>query len=98
MSASVEATADTQPAGVLTELAMLPENALLTEDALAKAFGVVARTIRRMVTRRELPPPIPVGGRSVWFAGRVLAWLAAEAERREREAERHAAKIRRMAV
>lgn len=84
--------------GILTGLAGLPEGAMVTEKALADRFGVVPRTIRRMVARRELPPPIAVGGRSVWFADRVLAWLTAEAERREREAERHLDKVRRLAV
>jgi hypothetical protein len=87
--------ADEQP-GVLTSLADLPEKALLDETAMAQAFNVCAKTVRRMVMRHELPPPIRVSGRSMWFAGRVLNYLESLAEATEKEAEQHAAKIRRI--
>lgn len=74
--------------GVFSYLATLPEDTMLTEKAMAEAFNVCARTIRRMVTRYEIPPPIAVGGRSCWFAGKVLAWLHEAAERGAREAEK----------
>ena len=60
--------------GVITALAELPQKALLDESAMAKVFSVTPRTIRRMVQRFELPPPIPFAGRSIWLAGRVLAF------------------------
>lgn len=79
--------------GIFTALAELPGRAILTEAAMAKAFGVTGRTIRRMVARYELPPPMSISGRSTWFAGRVLAWLEGRAERQEREAGRVLSKI-----
>jgi len=78
---------------LIDELARLPERTLLDEKRLAAALGVVPRTLRRMVGRFELPPPVPLAGRSVWFAGRVLAYIEATADRVEREAERRARKI-----
>ena len=77
---------------ILDDLARLPEKALLDEAQLAKALDVTPRTIRRMVSRFELPPPVSLGGRPVWFAGRVLAHIEAAAERAEREADRRAKK------
>jgi len=79
---------------VLDSLARLPERALLDEQALAKALHVAPRTVRRMVARWQLPPPTRLGGRNVWFAGRVLAHIEAAAERAERGAERVARKYR----
>ena len=79
---------------VLDTLARLPERGLLTEAALAKALHVAPRTVRRMVNRWQLPPPTRLGGRNVWFAGRVLAHIEAAAERAERGAERVARKYR----
>lgn len=79
--------------GIFAALALLPEKAILTEAAIAKAFGVTGRTIRRMVARHELPPPITISGRSVWFAGRVLSWIERAAERQEHDAERMIAKM-----
>jgi len=80
--------------GVLTELARLPADALLNESAMARIFGVVNRTIRRMVIRHELPPPIRVAGKSMWFAGLVLAHLRAKAELAAKAEEKKLAKLR----
>lgn len=95
MIALAPINADSIPAqaGVLTALAELPAKAILTEAAMAKAFGVTGRTIRRMVARYELPPPILISGRSTWLAGRVLAWIEGRAERQERSAAQVIAKI-----
>ena len=82
--------------GLLADaLARLPEKTILDERQLAATISVSPRTIRRMVARFELPPPIRLGGHSVWFAGRVLAHLENAAERAAREAERQAARIER---
>lgn len=78
---------------VIVGLAELPERAILDERALAAALGVSKRTVRRMVGRFELPPPISFSGRSVWQVGKVLGWFEARAERAARETERLARKL-----
>jgi len=83
------------PDGVLTFLAELPREALLDEGAMARAFGVSERTIRRMVERHELPPSVRNAGKSMWFAGRVLDWIEARAEEREKAAKEAMARIAR---
>jgi len=83
---------------VLDELARLPERAMLDEGALAKALHVAPRTLRRMVNRWQLPPPVPLGGRSVWFAGRVLAFIEAGMIRAERDAEKNAKRFRELST
>ena len=82
---------------VITRLAELPERTMLDEKALAAALSVTPRTVRRMVGRYELPPGFPFAGRTQWFVGRVLAWIEAQAERKQQEAERAAAKFRKFA-
>lgn len=78
---------------LITGLADLPAKALLDEDVLAQVLGVSKRTIRRMVARFELPPPIALAGRSTWIADRVLAHIEARAERAARKAELEARRI-----
>lgn len=78
-------------------LARLAAGTILDEARLASIFKVVPRTIRRMVSRHELPPAIPLGGRSVWLAGRVLAYLESMAEHAEQNMEPQIRKIREFA-
>ena len=87
-----EASAST---AALDTLARLPEQAILDEARLAGALGVTCRTVRRMVTRHELPPPVRLAGRACWLAGRVLAHIDASCERAARDATREADRIAR---
>lgn len=70
---------------VLDRLAQLDDRAMLNEVALASGLGCADRTLRRMVERGEVPPPISLAGRSVWILGRVFDWLQNRAEREEKE-------------
>ena len=89
-----DAGADGRAGLVLDALARLPDKAILDEAALAKALHVAPRTLRRMVNRWQLPPPVPLGGRSVWYAGRVLAFIEAAMIRAEKDAEKNARRFR----
>ena len=84
------------PGLLIDELARMPEKAVLDATRLAAILRVETRTLRRMVSRGELPPSVPFSGHSVWLAGRVLAHLEAAAEREEKEAEKQLQKIRRL--
>ena len=79
--------------GVFTALAALPVDSLIDQRALADAFRVCERTLRRMVRAGQLPPPVALGARRVWIAGRVRDWLAGRAAEAERRAKRQLAKI-----
>lgn len=78
---------------LIVGLAELPAQALLDESALARELSVTKRTVRRMVGRFELPPPVSFAGRSMWQAGRVIAWFEERAERVARNAQREARKL-----
>jgi len=81
---------------IVTQLAILPKDALLDETALARALGISKRTVRRMVGRFELPPPVRFAGRSTWQAGKVLTYFEEAAERASREAAQKAKEFRRL--
>ena len=81
------------PGVVITVLAEMLARTILDEAALADALQVSPRTVRRMVTRNELPKPVPLGGRVRWFAGDVLDHIAMRAEVLRRDAEQDAARI-----
>ena len=72
----------------LSELARLPDAALLDDKALGRALGVHPRTVRRMVMRGELPPGIRQAGKTLWLAGKVRLWIQDRAEEAERQAKR----------
>lgn len=78
---------------VIRALADLPERTLLDEAALARAMNISKRTVRRMVSRYELPPPVRFSGRSMWQVGRVLSWFEERADRVARNADRQARKL-----
>ena len=77
----------------ITGLAELPGKTLLDERALAGMFRVTTRTIRRMIARFELPPPVMLAGKSTWIVERVLAHIEDRADRAARHAEHQARRI-----
>ena len=81
------------PGRSITSLAKMPEKTMLDELALAAALRVSKRTIRRMVSRYELPPPFRFAGKSTWLVGKVLAHIEARAERKAQDAERAVRKL-----
>ena len=79
--------------GIIAGLADLSPKTLLNEHAMASIFAVSQRTIRRMVVRFELPPPVALAGRSTWVAERVLDHIEARAEKAARKAEQESRRI-----
>lgn len=74
-------------------LAQGPDD-LITKRALCRLFECSERTLRRMVKRRDLPPPLRVEGKSVWAAETLGKWLADAAKRKQVEIEVEARQIR----
>ena len=77
----------------ITELATLPEKAILDEARMASIFAVTPRTVRRMVDRGELPPSFRLAGRANWFSGIVVNHLFDLAKKKLNEARDHQKKI-----
>ena len=82
-----------RPRAPITGLAALPGKTLIDERSLALILSVTMRTIRRMVARHELPPPVPLAGRSTWLVERIIAHVEARAERAARAAEQEERRI-----
>jgi len=81
---------------IITALAEVADDALVGETYLARTFGRTERTVRRMVGRGELPPPLALSKDRRWLAGRIKAHLRAVSEKQEREAAKRLEKIRGM--
>ena len=79
---------------VSIELAQCPAEAVLDQPALAAMLAVSPRTLRRMITRFEIPPGVKLGGRRVWLAGKVRDYLGARADVAIKESERAAVRMR----
>lgn len=92
---AVQAPEPAPPAlpGVTLGLATLPDKAMIDEAGLAVALGCCKRSVRKMVSRYELPPAIRFAGRSQWIVGHVQRWILARAEAAARKAERAAEKF-----
>jgi len=71
-------------------LAEMHPKTILCESQLASILDHDPRTIRAMVRRREIPPPVPLGNKAIWFAGNILDFIQARMERAEQEARRRA--------
>lgn len=82
-----------KPAFLTTKLAELPAGSLLDERSLAEVLDVSPRTLRRMVSRFELPPGVKLGARKVWTAGEVLAYLERRAQDLATASRRTAARL-----
>jgi len=82
--------------GIIPDLAKFPRDTLIDENSMAKIFGVHSKTIQRMVTRHELPPPMRILGRHMWITGRVLDWFNNMAEKAEKDAKRLQEKLRKL--
>lgn len=87
----------TKPGGplVINSLARLEPNALLNELALADALGVSTRTVRRWVTKGDLPRPFPMGAHRLWLVSTLLAHFKDRTDQARKEQERELARIRR---
>ena len=81
---------------VLPELASMHPSTILDSAALACALKTTERTLRRMVKRFELPPPVRFRGKKTWMAGKVLAWHEGRAERLAAVAKRTSDRLAKM--
>lgn len=80
----------------LVQFAEYPPDTLIDKDALAQALSVSARTLRRMVARFELPPPIKLGRRRYWVVGKLRAYLTERAATAATTSSENAARLRRV--
>jgi len=83
----------TKETGVIAALAELPPDALIDEASLARIFNRCTTSVRRAVTRGELPRPVKLFGKPTWTARAVLDHIAKRLEAAKRDAERLSQRI-----
>ena len=71
------------PMQIMTALALLPRDALITIHQLAQLFGRHVTSVKRAIQRGELPPPVALLNEQVWMVAVILDHIRArlEAER-----------------
>lgn len=92
-SENIQAT-DAAGAASIISLDNYGDTAYLTKPEMCRALSCSERTLQRMIERFEIPPPMTLGGRKVWIAGKVRAWLTEAANRKEAEALKEARRLR----
>lgn len=80
---------------VIDSLANLSPDALLNELALSRALGVSTRTVRRWVSKGDLPRPFPMGAHRIWLVSTLLAHFQDRADQACKEQARELARIKR---
>jgi hypothetical protein len=83
----------TESDGIIAALAELPPDALIDEAGLMRIFGRCAKSIKRAVTRNELPRPVRLFGKPTWTAGAILSHLNSRLDEAKKDAERLAKRI-----
>jgi hypothetical protein len=70
---------------LITTLAVLPKDAIISEQQFARLFRRHITSVKRAIQRGELPPSVPLLNEQVWTAGVILAHLndRLEAERKK---------------
>ena len=87
---NLDLTDDRETPGVIAVLGELGAGAVITEKGLARLFHRSPSTVKRAVSRGELPKPVTLFGQQSWTAGVLVEHL----EKRQRLAEDAAAEAR----
>lgn len=72
---------------IVRALGDLPEEALITERALADMFSRCPTSVKRAIERGELPPPVRLFGKSIWTVRALTDHLEARLACAKRKAE-----------
>jgi len=65
---------------IMTALAVLPPQTLISESKLAQMAGRHITSVKRAVQRQELPPPVSLFGTNVWTVAILLEHISARLE------------------
>ena len=84
------------PLGIVAELGQLGSSTLISESELARIFKRHPVSIKRAVSRGELPPPARLLGGPVWTAGVLIKYIEdrlAKAQKDQKKAEQKVAEL-----
>jgi excisionase family DNA binding protein len=54
----------------------------LTARQVAAALGVARSTLYGLMAKHDLPKPVSIGGKRLWVASEVRAWIDARSQAR----------------
>lgn len=91
----VEEPAENLP-GIIALLGELGPGAILTEEGVARLFSRHVASVKRAVTRGELPPPCRLFGGNAWTARVLVQHIERRLEEAAKEAKRMARKLVRL--
>jgi hypothetical protein len=78
---------------IMTVLAVLPPQALISEHELARLFRRHVTSVKRAIQRHELPPPVPLFGANIWTVAAILEHISARLEAERKAAAQTAARV-----
>ena len=78
---------------ICDDLAHLPDDAVVTEGALARMFERSPKSIKRAVQRGELPPPVKILGKQRWLAGAIRDHIRGNLDEAARQAQQQRARF-----
>ncbi|HRU06742.1 MAG TPA: hypothetical protein P5137_13320 [Candidatus Brocadiia bacterium] len=87
------AGAEGQGVGIVADLAALPTQTLIGEAALAKMLHRHPISLKRAVTRGELPQPTRLLGAPCWTVGAILGHVEKRLAQAQAQAEKDRARI-----
>lgn len=73
--------------GIIRELGDLPPDTVVGEEALAKMFGRHRVSIKRAISRGELPPSVRLFGEPIWTVQALRDHLTRRLQAAQRETE-----------
>ena len=73
----------------ITKFGLLPKESFIDIRALCEILNLTDRTIRRMISRYEIPNGIMIGGRQMWHVGKLLGHLEARCDDKINEAQKN---------
>ena len=74
--------------GIIRELADLPDNTIITREALGEIFNRCSTTVKRNEKSGKLPPSVDLFGESVWTIGDIITHLKERLQIAKREKEK----------
>jgi hypothetical protein len=82
--------------GVIAALGEMKPGAVITEEGVANLFNRCTASVKRAVQRGELPPPCRLFGSNAWTVGVLVGHIERRLQEAAAEAQRLAAKIRKL--
>lgn len=83
-------------AGIIKELGELGPGAVIYEKGLASLFDRHVESVKRAITRGELPPPTKLFNGNAWTVGAIIRHIEERLTKATREKEKNEKRIARL--